>query len=120
VLGASTRFSSSGFPLFMILYNVTSNVDQAVAEAWLFFMQTIHVPEVMATGCFVRSQICRLLGDEDSDGITYAAQYYCVDLATLERYQEEFAPALRADLDRRFPNQYVSFRTVLEVLEPVI
>ncbi len=102
----------------MILYNVTSNVDAAVADAWLFFMQTIHVPEVMATGCFVSSQICRLVGDEDSGGVTYAAQYYCADLPTLEHYQAKFAPALRDDLERRFPNQYVSFRTILEVLEP--
>jgi hypothetical protein len=101
----------------MLLYNVTCNVDEAVADAWLFFMRTIHVPEVVATGCFVRSQICQLLEEEDNGGRTYAIQYYCPDAATLERYQTEFAPALRADVERRFPQQFVAFRTVLEVIE---
>lgn len=101
----------------MLLYNVTSNVDEAVADAWLFFMRTVHVAEVLATGCFVRSQICQLLDEEDNGGRTYAVQYYCPDAATLEHYQRHFAPALRADLERRFPQQFVAFRTVLEVIE---
>ncbi|MBC7447410.1 MAG: DUF4286 family protein [Hymenobacteraceae bacterium] len=100
----------------MLLYNVTSNVDEAVADAWLFFMRSVHIPEVMATGCFVRTQICQLQEEEDTDGRTYAVQYYCPDAATLDRYQREYAPALRVDLERRFPQQFVAFRTVLEVL----
>ena len=100
----------------MLLYNVTCNVDEAVAEAWLFFMRTVHVPEVLATGCFERSQICQVVEEEDNDGRTYAVQYYCPDAATLDRYQREFAPALRADMERRFPQQFVAFRTVLEII----
>ena len=101
----------------MLLYNVTCNVDEAVADAWLFFMRTVHVPEVIATGCFERSQICQLLDEEDNGGRTYAIQYYAPDAATLDRYQRDYAPALRADLERRFPQQFVAFRTVLEVIE---
>lgn len=101
----------------MLLYNVTCNVDEAVADAWLFFMRSVHVPEVVATGCFVRSQICQLLDEEDNGGRTYAIQYYCPDKATLDRYQRDFAPGLRADMERRFPQQFVAFRTVLEVIE---
>ena len=101
----------------MLLYNVTSNVDEAVADAWLFFMRTVHVPEVLATGCFARCQICQLLEEIENEGRTYAVQYYAPDADTLERYQRDHAPALRADLERRFPQQFVSFRTVLEVIE---
>ena len=100
----------------MLLYNVTNNVDATVADAWLYYMQAVHIPEVMASGCFERSQICRLLDEVENDGVTYAVQYYCPDAATLERYQAEFAPALRADMERRFPQQFVAFRTVLEIV----
>lgn len=100
----------------MILYNVTSSLDASIADDWLAFMRDAHMPEVLATGCFIKSQLLRLLNEED-DGITYAAQYYCISLEQLDAYQEHFAPALRADMEKRFGGKYVSFRTVLEVVD---
>jgi hypothetical protein len=100
----------------MILYNVTSSIEPEIADEWLTFMRETHMPEVMATGFFIRSQLCRLL-DEEEGGITYAAQYYCHSLEQLEEYQRVAAPGLRTDLEIRFPGQYVSFRTVLEVMD---
>ena len=102
--------------LLMILYNVTSSIEPTVAEEWLDYMRTTHMPEVMETGFFLKSQLCRLLNEED-DGITYAAQYYCLSVEQLEEYQRVCAPALRADMEAHFAGQYVSFRTVLEVVE---
>ena len=100
----------------MILYNVTSSIEPTVAEKWLDYMRSTHIPEVMDTGFFLKSQLCRLLNEED-DGITYAAQYYCLSLEQLEEYQTLCAPALRADMEAHFAGKCVSFRTVLEVVE---
>jgi len=100
----------------MILYNVTTSLEPAIADAWLAFMREHHLADVLGTGCFVRCQLLRLLDEEDG-GITYAAQYYAVSLAQLEAYQTHFAPALRQDMDARFRGKYHSFRTVLEVVE---
>ena len=69
----------------MIIYNVTvSLVDQTIHEEWLNWMKTKHIPDVMNTGCFLSNKICRLMVDDE---ITYAIQYTCKDLATLEKYQ---------------------------------
>ena len=100
----------------MILYNVTSALDAAIADEWLAFMRDVHMPEVVATGCFIKSQLLRLLDEEDG-GYTYAAQYYAIGIEQLEAYQEHFAPALRADMDQRFGGRFAAFRTVLEVVE---
>ena len=100
----------------MILYNVTSSIEPAVADAWLDYMRTTHMPEVMETGFFLKSQLCRLLNEEEG-GITYAAQYYCLSVEQLEEYQRLCAPTLRADMEKHFAGNYVSFRTVLEVVE---
>lgn len=100
----------------MILYNVTTSLEPAVAAEWLDYMRSTHIPEVMETGFFIKSQLCRLLNEED-DGITYAAQYYCLSVEQLEEYQRLCAPALRADMEAQFAGKYVSFRTVLEVVE---
>ena len=100
----------------MILYNVTSSIEPAVADEWLDYMRTTHMPEVMETGFFLKSQLCRLLNEEEG-GITYAAQYYCLSVEQLDEYQLLCAPALRTDMEKHFSGQYVSFRTVLEVVE---
>ena len=100
----------------MILYNVTSSIEPAVADKWLDYMRGTHMPEVMETGFFLKSQLCRLL-HEENDGVTYAAQYYCLSEEQLEEYQRACAPALRADMEKHFAGQYVSFRTILEVVE---
>jgi hypothetical protein len=111
----AARIRSLIFPL-MILYNVTTSIEPRIAEEWVAYMRDHHMDEVVGTGCFIRSQLLRLLNEED-DGITYAAQYFAVSLEQLEAYQEHFAPALREEMDQKFKGNYVSFRTVLEVVE---
>lgn len=100
----------------MILYNVTSSLDPEVEQEWVAFLREVHLPNVMATGLFVRNQLCHLLNEEEG-GVTYAAQYFCNSTGQLEEFQEQFELALEADLTTRFPGQYVSFRTVLEIIE---
>ena len=70
----------------MIIYNVTvSLVDQSIHQDWLKWMKEIHIPEVMDTGYFLDNKICRLLVEDE---ITYAIQYTCKDMDTLNEYQE--------------------------------
>lgn len=99
----------------MYIYNVTVSVDKAIHEEWLNWMKTIHIPDVMKTGCFTEYKICRVLHVND-EGETYSTQYTFRDMADIERYQKEFAPALQADHTERYKDRYVAFRTVLEVM----
>lgn len=100
----------------MILYNVTCSVDPEVADEWVAFMREQQIPDIMATGFFVKSQLLRLL-NEENEGCTYAVQFYCLSTEQLDEYQQVAAPGLHANLETRFPGQYVSFRTVLEIID---
>jgi len=80
-------------------------------------MQEEHIPDVMDTGMFLEYRMCRLLGMDEPDGVTYAVQYFCTDMATLEQYQERFAPRLQAEHSEKFKDKFVAFRTVLEVVD---
>jgi len=99
----------------MIIYNVTVSIDEAIEEDWVKWMQEVHMPDVMATGYFVRSRLCRVIGG-DKMGVTYAAQYECESLAVLQQYETKAAPALKADYMKRYEGKYVAFRTMLEIL----
>lgn len=100
----------------MILYNITVSVENSVAEEWLTWMTEIHIPEVMATGYFLRNQICRLLNEVENGATTYAVQYNCRSLEDLEEYQRDHAPELQAKHTKRYGEKSLAFRTMLEVV----
>jgi len=79
-------------------------------------MKETHIPDVLATGKFLKAKMCRVLVEEDMGGITYSVQFTTKDKATLEKYYAEDAPRLRQDVTHLFSNQFVSFRTELEVI----
>ena len=97
----------------MLLYNVTLIIEEAAAEEWLQWMTEIHIPEVMATEKFVSNRLLKVL-DSPNEGVTYCAQYVLESEEEYQDYQDNFAPALQADLQAKFENRFVAFRTLME------
>ena len=100
----------------MLIYNVTTKVTWAIHQDWLQWMQQVHIPEVMATGCFNRFQMVRLLETEDEDGPTYAVQYHTDSRQQYDTYIEVHAPALRQSSMEKWGNQFISFRSLMEIV----
>jgi hypothetical protein len=101
----------------MIIYNVTVNIDNSVHEEWLRWMREVHIPDVMNTGMFIENRMLRVLGDAESGGATYSIQYTCKSMNEFRQYEELFAPALRAEVNERYKDKFVAFRTLLEVVK---
>jgi hypothetical protein len=101
---------------FMIIYNVTVSIDPDIGEDWLKWMRKNHIPEVMATGCFLESKISRIHGEEEG-GLTYSIMYLCQDQQTMDKYGEEHAPVLQMKHSERFAGRFAAFRTFLSVIE---
>ena len=100
----------------MILYNVTVKVEHSVHDDWLEWMQAVHIPDVLATGLFTEYKLCRLLGVDESDGTTYAVQYFCPGMPAFQQYQQQHAARLQKEHSDRYKDKYVAFRTLMEVL----
>jgi hypothetical protein len=98
----------------MIIYNVTVNINQEVHQDWLQWMKETHIPQVMSTGCFVDSRMMRLSDPQPEEGVTYAIQYRAENMEKYSEYSENYAPALQEDHSKRYQNQFVAFRTILE------
>ncbi|MBP7822052.1 MAG: DUF4286 family protein [Saprospiraceae bacterium] len=101
----------------MVIYNVTVKVSTSMSAKWIQWMKTKHIPEVMHTGCFLEYKLCKLIGDDNEDGITFAVQYLCKDMDALENYQKHHAKGLQADHSANFGGHFAAFRSVLEVIE---
>ncbi|UKT63172.1 DUF4286 family protein [Pedobacter mucosus] len=97
----------------MLLYNVTLILEESVAEEWLQWMQETHIPQVMATGMFVSNRLLKVV-DSPNEGVTYCSQYVAETQENYEQYLTVYAPALQQDLNDRFENRFVAYRTLME------
>ena len=100
----------------MLIYNVTIQLQHSIHQDWLYWMQTKHIPEVMATNCFERYQLVKLLDVDETEGVTYAAQYYAANKEAYDTYIMQFAPALREDSIKMWGNKFIGFRSLMEVV----
>ncbi|MBC7589167.1 MAG: DUF4286 family protein [Chitinophagaceae bacterium] len=100
----------------MLIYNVTINLEHAIHQAWLEWMKEKHIPEVMATGCFTHYQFVRVLDIDETDGVTYAVQYFAENKANYNRYIQGYADALRDDSLKSWGSKFIGFRSLMQVV----
>ncbi len=100
----------------MLIYNVTVKVDAAIASDWLRWLNDEHIPEIKSTGCFTKAVVLRLLETDDSDGPTYAVQYYADSNTLLDLYIKQHAVIMRNKSMEKWGNQFIAIRSVLEVV----
>lgn len=100
----------------MIIYNVTSNIDDSIHDQWLAWIKE-HIPQVLATGCFTEAKLTRVLVEEDMGGVTYSVQYRASSREDLENYYANHAAVLRQDAIKQFGDKVLAFRTELEIVD---
>ena len=98
----------------MIIYNVTVKVDADAANDWVMWMKGEHMPELMQTGLFTNSRLCHLLEQDELEGCTYVAQYFCEGIAQYNSYISEHAQQMRDKAFARFGAKFTAFRTIME------
>jgi hypothetical protein len=97
----------------MIIYSVTVIIEPAVEQEWLDWMQRVHVPDVLRTGCFSECIIGKAV-DSDASEPTYVLQYRCASIEEYQRYRENFAPALQKDHTDRYAGRFRASRQLLD------
>jgi hypothetical protein len=53
---------------------------------------------------------------DEEQGITYSFQYTSQNMEDLQEYLRLEAPRLRQEVSDRYPNKFVAFRTLLEIV----
>jgi hypothetical protein len=95
----------------MIIYEVSATVSRELVREYERYMREQHIPDVLATGSFLRAAIVK--AGENRYRILYAV----ADEATLQRYLDEHAPELRADFAKHFPTGVELSREIWRVME---
>jgi hypothetical protein len=90
----------------MVTYEITTTVDPQLVEAYERYMRQVHIPDLMATGCFQGAALTRsALG-------RYRVRYEAPTEADLERYLATHATRLREDFASHFPEGLTVSREV--------
>jgi predicted secreted acid phosphatase len=99
----------------MIIYNVTIKLTHDIHKEWVRWMKEEHMPEILNIGLFSDSRLCRLLEQDEKEGVTYVAQYFCDNMDDYNDYIKEHAPAMREKGLKKFGDQFIAFRTVMKI-----
>jgi hypothetical protein len=58
-----------------------------------------------------------LLDIDESEGPTYAVQYYAISKAQYNRYIDLYAPKMRKLSTDKWGDRFIAFRTLMEVVQ---
>ncbi|WP_026897060.1 DUF4286 family protein [Daejeonella oryzae] len=100
----------------MILYNVTTILDEEIQHEWLTWMQDQHIADMMATSCFVSHRILKVI-DSPNEGVTYCMQYTAENREKYEEYKSKYAPEIQASFPQKFANKFVIYRSLMEFVD---
>ena len=101
----------------MFIYNVTTKVSWGINEAWVAWMKGEHMPALIKTNCFTRCQLLKLHEQDEEEGPTYVAQYLTESKALYNRYIELYADKQLQETIKKWGDNFISFRTLLETVD---
>jgi len=100
----------------MIIYNVTTKIHHHIHADWLSWLKEEHIPAILETKCFTSATVARLLETDDTEGPTYTVQYHAESIVMYNNYIEQHAAAMRQQSFNKWGNQFISFRSVMQVV----
>lgn len=98
----------------MLIYNVTVSLNKSIEQEWIQWMKETHIPHVLNTGLFSGHQFYKVLSHDDPTTSSFCTMYYVPVLDNFEKYLNDYAPALRQEVDQKYGGQFAAFRTLLE------
>ncbi len=101
----------------MFIYNVTVKVSNSIKNEWLLWLKNEHIPEIIGTDCFTKATILQLLEIDDSEGPTYAIQYFAESKSAYNLYIDKHAADLRQKSIDKWGDQFIAFRSFMQIVD---
>jgi len=83
-------------------YEVSMHVDSSIAEEWVEWMRTEHIPDVMKTGVFLSCQFLRVIEPAIEGNDSFRITYEAKNLSAIQEYRISLSPELRKKHDERY------------------
>ena len=100
----------------MIVYNDTIIIEETIHDEWLNWIKTVHIPAIMATGCFQSYKILTVI-DSPNEGVTYCIQYNADNIDQFQQYYMNHLHKFQAIHQQQFDEKFVMFNTLMKEVE---
>ncbi len=101
----------------MLVYNTTYHADKTRKEEFVNWLRNEYIPQALQRDELSETKLCRVLAEDENDGMSISLQFHVHDLDTLSRWYEACGESLLNEMRRKFGNQVAGFSTLLEVLD---
>lgn len=99
----------------MLLYNITTIIEEQSTNDWLAWAQEYYIPNVMSTEKFLSHRLLKVL-DSPNEGVTFCLQFIAENDEDYQIYLDVFAPDFDKAADEAFKGRCVTYRTLMEFL----
>jgi hypothetical protein len=100
----------------LYIYNVTTQVKEFIHVEWLEWMRNDFIPEMIATELFSHYRIVKILDIDESDGPTYAIQYFTDSRTKYDQFVQLYSNKLSQKAIEKWKDKIFSFRSLMEVI----
>ncbi|QDG50636.1 DUF4286 family protein [Persicimonas caeni] len=100
-----------------MLYTVYIKIDTARCNDWETWMQEVHIPDVLDTGCFAHATLARNPDADTDTRRAYRVVYRALSDEAFDTYQKEHAPQLQKEHTERYEGAFEAWRDVLPVID---
>jgi len=100
----------------LLIYNVTTQVAETIHLEWLEWMRNDYLPAIMATNLFSHYHIVKILDIDESDGPTYAIQYFISSREQYNQFVQHYANKFSQKAFEKWNNKIFSFRSLMEMI----
>ena len=99
----------------MIIYSVQCIVKADSAAAWEKYFVEEHLDDVLNSGCFTAYTFKEELS-ESGEEVLFISDYFCPSQEVLDKYNQEFAPALKQDVIEKFGGKFTATRKLYRLV----
>ena len=100
----------------MISYNLSIKIDPKIENDWIQWVKQEYLPAIVQTGLFKDQKFHRLLYQDERDGITFIIQLSADSIENYKNYLKKFSSTFQKKMSERWKHQFVSFHTVMEIV----
>lgn len=100
-----------------LIINETTMVSPAYQGQWLEWMLDTHIPTILGTGCFFKYRVVKIMTEDESEGTTYAVQFFAETYAQYDEWLRLHSEAFREKAVLKWGAEAISFITVMEVVQ---
>ncbi|HRP88838.1 MAG TPA: DUF4286 family protein [Edaphocola sp.] len=101
----------------VLILNITSKVLHHIAKEWQKWTQDNWIPMMMKTGLFSSYRFCKLRDNDDDEGQMFVVQFHCDSEEDYHSFINEYDETIRNEAYKQFGNNFISFRTLMEVID---